>query len=371
MNLLIVKYILIKIMFSYTKVGFHYIQENRVVISYVNNKKENMHNLTYMDIAESREEADSLSKLSGFEVESILKQRLLKKLSKTLDDSISEWLKIMKPNTAKTYRSVMNTLYYAGILNPLMSMYEFSRENHEELVDKIKQSNNPWAEETRQIKAAVVVSFIAWLTRKYPNCFRCVNICQHGISKTFYKTTEKSKTEAMTKKQWEEWLYELSKINNRDYLIATLTLQGAKRISETLSLQIGQIHFDESTIHFVQSKTNGLKKFIVITYPKHVMDKLREYIGERNNGLLFLTSSGGPVSIIQVSITFSKAGKKANLPFPIHPHVLRASAITYLRQQGYSTDDIMKITGHSTHEMVNFYDKTSAADNATKRISLV
>ena len=304
------------------------------------------------------------------EVKKIMQARLFKKLEKSFSDEVEEWLKIMEKGTAQTYKSAMNTLYYIGLIDPFMNLYTFSTMNYEEMVDKIKKTNNPWKEETRQLKAAALISFLKYLARKYPGAFRRVEICENGICKTFYKTTEKCKTPAMTRKQWENFLYELSKINHRDYLIAVLTLQGAKRISEVLSLQVSQINFDTCKIHFVQSKTMGLKKYTVITYPKRIMDLLKEYICNRQ-GLVFLTSNQNPVSIIQVSITFSKAGKRAEIPFLIHPHVLRASAVTYLKEQGYTSDDIMKITGHSTTAMVNFYDKSDMSKNPTEEISLV
>jgi integrase/recombinase XerD len=57
--------------------------------------------------------------------------------------------------------------------------------------------------------------------------------------------------------------------------------------------------------------------------------------------------------------------------FKVTPHVLRATAITYLKQQGFADSDIMKVTGHVSAEMVHAYDKSSRADNATKRVSLI
>jgi hypothetical protein len=34
-------------------------------------------------------------------------------------------------------------------------------------------------------------------------------------------------------------------------------------------------------------------------------------------------------------------------------NVLRASAVTYLKQQGFSDSDIQKVTGHASSQMVN------------------
>lgn len=100
------------------------------------------------------------------------------------------------------------------------------------------------------------------------------------------------------------------------------------------------------------------------------MNPFKEHIGERS-GLVFVTRSGKPVMINQIAITFAKAGKVAGIPFKISPHVLRASAVTYLKQQGFQDSDIMRVTGHSTSEMVYAYDKSSRAENASKKVNLI
>ena len=59
------------------------------------------------------------------------------------------------------------------------------------------------------------------------------------------------------------------------------------------------------------------------------------------------------------------AGIKKN----VHPHVMRASAITHHRGQGVSDAEIVRLTGQSL-QMMNRYDKASLAENAS-RIALV
>jgi len=108
----------------------------------------------------------------------------------------------------------------------------------------------------------------------------------------------------------------------------------------------------------------------VITYPVSVMDELKQYIGNRQ-GLVFVTRTGKAIPLCQLAKTFSKAGIHARIPFKVTPHVLRASAVTYLKQQGFSDSDIQKVTGHASSEMVNAYDKSSRAYNASMKVSLV
>lgn len=69
--------------------------------------------------------------------------------------------------------------------------------------------------------------------------------------------------------------------------------------------------------------------------------------------------------------TFAKAGEAAGIPFKVTPHVLRASTVTYLKQQGFQDTDIMKVTGHASAAMVCAYDKTAQETNATEKVQLV
>lgn len=113
-----------------------------------------------------------------------------------------------------------------------------------------------------------------------------------------------------------------------------------------------------------------MRKSTVISYPQTVMGKLKEYIGERT-GTVFITRSGKPVMLTRLAHTFAKAGIEAGIPFKVTPHVLRASTVTYLKQQGFQDSDIMKVTGHASSAMVSSYDKTSQETNATERVQLV
>lgn len=100
------------------------------------------------------------------------------------------------------------------------------------------------------------------------------------------------------------------------------------------------------------------------------MKEIREHIGDRC-AHVFLSRKGNPVILNQVANTFARAGKAAGIPFKVTPHVLRASTVTYLKQQGLSDSDIQKVTEHASSKMVNAYDKSFRADNASKKVSLV
>ena len=100
------------------------------------------------------------------------------------------------------------------------------------------------------------------------------------------------------------------------------------------------------------------------------MGELLNYLDDRVRGYVFITRRGTKVHRSQLQRTFQIAGKKAGVPFKVTPHVLRATTITYLKQQGFSDTDIMKVSGHQDSAMIRMYDKSEKAQNASKKVSL-
>ena len=316
-------------------------------------------------------EVNPPSNLETYEQASSFKSNLIwKQLDLiSVEEAIAHWLQTLSWKTQINYRSGIKKLIELGLVNPLMSLQQFALVNHEGIIDKIKLFQD-WAENTRQARAACYISFTGFLNRRLEGMIRKAIPNKEGHAKTFFNVYEKVKTNAMTQAQWLLFFKELEKINTRDALIGKIILQGGKRVNEVLSLQTNQVDWDRCEITFTQSKMRRLKKETVITYSESIMKRLREYLGGRT-GHVFVTRSGKPVMMNQLAMTFAKAGKAAGIPFKVSPHVLRASAVTYLKQQGFQDSDIMRVTGHSTSEMVFAYDKSSRADNASKKVNLI
>jgi len=291
----------------------------------------------------------------------------LEKIS--VEEAVEVWLQTLSPKTQKNYRSGLKRLMELGLFDPLMTLQAFALVNHEAIVDQIKLVAD-WTECTRQARAAGYISFTGFLYRRSKGIIPRALANREGHGKTFFKVYDKVKTAAMSQAQWCVFLEELEKISPRECLIAKLIIQGGKRVQEVLSLQTDQIRWERRKIVFAQSKMQGMKKVTVITYPKTVMERLGEYIGDRK-GRVFVTRTGKPVQLNRLVGSFAKAGRKAGIPFKVTPHVLRTSTVTYLKQQGFQDSDIMKVTGHASSTMVASYDKTSQEVNATEKIHLV
>lgn len=125
------------------------------------------------------------------------------------------------------------------------------------------------------------ISFTGFLYRRSKGIISRALVSREGHSKTFYKVYDKVKISAISQAQWCVFLEELEKISPRECLIAKIMLQVGKRVREVLALDTNQIRWDRKKIEFTESKIKGMKKVMVITYLKTVVEKLKEYVGVR------------------------------------------------------------------------------------------
>ena len=176
----------------------------------------------------------------------------------------------------------MTRLAELKLFDPLMTLQAFALVNHESIIDQIKLLSN-WTECSRQSRAACYISFTSFLHRRSRGIISRALANREGNAKTFFRVYDKVKTVAMSQSQWCMFLEELEKLSPRECLIAKLIIQGGKRVSEVLSLRTDQINWNRRKIVFEQSKMKGMKKSTIITYPKTVMEKLKEYTGERGD----------------------------------------------------------------------------------------
>jgi integrase/recombinase XerD len=287
----------------------------------------------------------------------------------TIHQAFGAWiLTIKNKNTRDAYTRAFAKFVDHKLLDPNWTLQALALLNGEAIVDQVKQLHE-YSEATRQSRAAALIAFSRFLHRRTGGLIKRIVPSHEGTSKTFYRVRKKVATQAMSQAQWTAWLEHLKKISHREWLIARVTLQGGKRISETLALTSDWIDTANNRIRFQQLKTKGTLEETVITYPETVIRDLLTYLGGRQ-GLVFVTKGGRPVDRNAVAKTFVLAGERAKIPFRTTPHTLRASCITYLRMQGFPDSEIMGVTGHASAEMVAAYDKRSSEQNASAKVTL-
>lgn len=302
-------------------------------------------------------------------------EALWKELSKmSLQDAAKHFLQTLTGHTKRAYagafRSIFQLFREFKIFSPESTLQTLALANVEFLLDEIR-SKLKGAEATKQARAAAFISLTRYLQRATGGLVRAAQPNLEKTRPTFRQVRITAVTQSLTKVQWTKFLLSLKETSFRDYLVAKMILQGAKRVSEVLSASIDQIDWNKSQIIFKQLKSREIEKFTIITYPKEFMQELEQYLGGKKEGLIFATRLEKPLTQAHIYRAFAAAGKRSGAPFIVHPHVLRASAITYLSMQGYSADQIMKVSGHADAKLVRYYDKTPIENNPSKEVNLV
>jgi len=131
--------------------------------------------------------------------------------------------------------------------------------------------------------------------------------------KTFQKIREKTAGDVLSLEEVERFLTALKRVSLRNYQIRALQLQGAKRISEVLEARIEGIDWEADAIHFTQKKSEVLEKRTQAFSPGHLTRSLREYLGGRDAGLIFITRSGRGLSRFDVRHFYQSAYKRARI----------------------------------------------------------
>lgn len=289
----------------------------------------------------------------------------------TVLEALDKWIPTLSHYTGVSYRASFKRLEELQIIIVNCNLMQFSMINHEVVIDAIK-NYEPWAEATRQLRAAAYVSFTTFLERQTAGVIKKAKIKSAGVNKTFFKVNDKVKTRALSKRQTKIFLQALDQINPKYGLIAKIILQGGKRVGEVASLPVKNVDFLKNRISFIQSKTGGTKQVTVINYPNRVMRQLRANIGDRKgDDFVFVSVVGKQLKGDVIGDYFAKAGKKARIPFRVAPHVLRVTLITRLKELRVQDTDIMKITGHRNIKQLMDYDKSEAGENATLHYNFV
>lgn len=303
------------------------------------------------------------------EVTEAKQQDVWEKLGKVrLYQAMQVWLSGLSKCTASSYKSGMNMLEHHGVLDMQLTLQQFSQINHSMILYKIGRLD--YSEATKQARAGCYISFTKFLYKLSEGIIHPSIPEKTGVDQTFFKIRQKVKTVAITPHQWRAFFNRLRETGHeRERLICCLMLQGGKRISEVLDLNLKDVNWESNQIKFRQSKTRKLEQYTIITFPQHIMDDLKRYTEPRIQGILFRSKFGTRISYVWVRKMVIRAA--ADLGLNICTHTFRASCVTYLKALEYSDADIQKITGHSSSESLHQYDKNDLSNNPTKRLDII
>lgn len=142
--------------------------------------------------------------------------------------------------------------------------------------------------------------------------------------------------------------------NLRDYLLFVLGINSGLRISDLLTLKIGDVkEIDRITIR--EKKTGKPKDFPLADTCKKA---IQEYLADikEDNGWLFKSRKGeSPITRIQAYRIINKAARAVGIKDAIGTHTLRKTFGYWAHKNGADITKIQKLLNHSTPEITLAY----------------
>jgi type 1 fimbriae regulatory protein FimE len=180
------------------------------------------------------------------------------------------------------------------------------------------------------------------------------------------KNTEYRQREYLTEAEVAKLVDTAGKSRNpiRDRLMIRMAFLHALRVSELAGLRWQQIDLTTHTIHITRAK-NG-------TPSNHRLegDELRFLRALRRQhphaDFVFLSERKAPLSVDGAQKLIERLGEAAELPFPIHAHMLRHAAGYALAARGVDTRTLQVFMGHRS--IANTVIYTSVADKRIRNI---
>jgi type 1 fimbriae regulatory protein FimE len=144
----------------------------------------------------------------------------------------------------------------------------------------------------------------------------------------------------------------------RDDALIFIMFRHGLRVSEIIALCWDQIDFKKGLLHVKRLK-NGLPSTHPVrgTELRLLRQLQREY---KNSPYVFTSERKAPLTDRAIHHIISRAGIEAELPFTIHPHMLRHSTGFYLANKGHDTRAIQSYLGHSNIKNTVIYTELSS-----------
>ncbi|WP_348660537.1 tyrosine-type recombinase/integrase [Chlamydiifrater volucris] len=288
-----------------------------------------------------------------------------------LIDLVNCFLKQLSNEGTRTrYFFCFKRLFKERILSEKFTLSDLKKINLNSRLDSILLINS-LSRHSKQTCAAAFLSFFKFLCRETSGLIEAPIPQKTGVSKTFSKVRDKTIYSPVSKNDLFRFIEKSYHHSLRMGVFVEMAIQSTKRLSELLDTKFSDVNWDSKTITFSISKTQ-VERQCVIAFPSHFMKRLKELKDKSTcKGFVFSTSSGKKLQKDYVWRQLVSISENCNLSYKITPHVLRATSICMYREYGFSLGDLIEITGHSSIEMVRYYDKTSFKNNPSCKVALI
>ncbi len=130
---------------------------------------------------------------------------------------------------------------------------------------------------------------------------------------------------------------------HRDATLILLAYRHALRVSELVALRWDQIDLSQGLLHVRRAK-NGTPSTHPLRGPE--IRALRRLQRDYSGPYVFVTERKGPLTTSAVRKIIARAGERARIGFPVHPHMLRHACGFKLANDGHDTRAIQHYLGH-------------------------
>jgi type 1 fimbriae regulatory protein FimB/type 1 fimbriae regulatory protein FimE len=131
---------------------------------------------------------------------------------------------------------------------------------------------------------------------------------------------------------------------HRDATLILLAYRHGLRVSELVGLHWAHVDFKSGSL-LVQRVKGG--RALMHPLNGSELRALRQLKRDwPNDAYLFLSHRGGPLTTATVRKMVARAGERASLPFPVHPHMLSHACGYKLVNDGKDTRSIQDYLGH-------------------------
>jgi len=145
---------------------------------------------------------------------------------------------------------------------------------------------------------------------------------------------------------------------HRDRTLILIAFRHALRVSELVSLRWDQVDLKQGMLHVNRAK-NGSPSTQPLRGPEiRALRRLQRDYPE--TPYVFVTERKGPLTTSSVRKLITRAGVKAKLGFPAHPHMLRHACGFYLANEGHDTRAIQHYMGHKNIQHTVRYTELAA-----------
>lgn len=145
--------------------------------------------------------------------------------------------------------------------------------------------------------------------------------------------------------------------NEKHRLMLSIVYGAGLRVSEIVSLRVGDLGFDEKLI-FLKKAKGGKDRVTLL--PFKILDRLRRWVkGKGTRDFVFESNRGGRLHVRSVQKVFEQAVERAEIRKKTGIHSLRHSFATHLLEMGTDIRFIQELLGHKDIKTTQIYTKVT------------